>query len=160
MAVSQYIREANWPVFAPVATATLVNIGDFCSLVSGEVLPAADFTWTSNLATTQTNFATAFLGHSFQYKAANSASVYGNTSDNIQGVSTAGVYEADLDTATTLEVGNWVGMAKNPSSNALLSQTVSKVDAVTKAIGVVTTAGTLLERCQFRLLPSVVPFAR
>ena len=160
MAVSQYIREANNAVFAPIATAIELNIGDFCALVTGEVLPGADFTWNTNIATTQTDFAAAFLGHSFQYKAANSATVCGNSTSNIAGVSTSGVYEADLDAATTLVVGDFVGMAKNPSTNELLSQTVSKVATVARAIGVVTTAGTSLERCQFRMLPTVVPFAR
>lgn len=160
MAVSQYIRENSNPVFAPVATATLVNNGDFSALVSGEVVPGESFTWDTNLATTQTSFATAFLGHSYQYKAANSATVYGNATSNIIGVSTSGIYEADLQSATTLAVGDFVGLAKNPSANELLSQTVVKVDAVAKAIGVVVTAGTDLTRAQFRLLPSVVPFAR
>ena len=158
MAVSQYIREANNAVFPPVATATLVEIGDFCALVSGEVIPGADFTWDTNLATTQTNFADAFLGHSFQYKKADVARVYGNSTDNIIGASTSGVYEAQ--SATTFDVGEFVGLAKNPSSNALLSQTVVKVDAVAKSIGVVVEAGVDLERVRFRLLPTVVPFAR
>lgn len=160
MAVSQYIREAANPVFAPIATATELDIGDFCALVAGEVVPGASFTWDTNKATTQTSFATAFLGHSYQYKAANSATVYGNSSSNIAGVSTSGIYEADLQSATTLAVGDFIGLAKNASANELLSQTVEKVDAVAKAIGVVVTAGTSLERAQFRLLPSVVPFAR
>ena len=159
MATSQYIREAVNPTVVPVATASLVNIGDFAALVAGECVPALDFTWTSNLATTQTNFAAAFLGHSPQYKPANVAYVYGNGTDNVITMSTSGVYEADLDSATTLAVGDWVGMAKDTGNN-LLSQTVAKVDAVTKAIGTVVEAGTSLTRCRFRLLPTVVPFAR
>lgn len=159
MATSQYIREAVNPTVVPVATASEVNIGDFCALVSGECVPAVDFTWTSNLATTQTNFAAAFLGHSPQYKKAAQAYVYGNGTDNVITMSTSGVYEADLDTGTTLEVGDFVGMAKDTGNN-LLSQTVAKVDAVAKAIGVVVEAGASLTRCRFRLLPTVVPFAR
>jgi len=159
MATSQYIREAVNPTVVPVATASEVNIGDFCALVAGECVPAVDFTWTSNLATTQTNFAAAFLGHSPQYKKAAQSYVYGNGTDNVITMSTSGVYEADLDTATTLAVGDWVGMAKDTGNN-LLSQTVAKVDAVAKAIGTVVEAGTSLTRCRFRLLPTVVPFAR
>jgi hypothetical protein len=160
MAVSQYIREANNAVFAPIASASLLENGDFCALVGGEVVPAADFTWDTNEATTQTNFATAFLGHTFQYKPANVSTVYGNSSANIAGVSTSGIYEADLDAATTLVVGDFLGMSKNTSANELLSQVVEKVPTVARAIGVCVTAGTSLTRAQFRLLPSVVPFAR
>lgn len=158
MAVTQYIREDSNPVFAPVATATLVNIGDFCALVAGEVVPGASFTWAGNKAQTQYNFTAALLGHSYQYKAANSATVYGNSTSNIIGVSTSGIYEADLQSATTLKVGDFVGLAKNPSANELLSQTVEKVGALSSALGVVVTAGTLLTRCQFRLIPVAVPF--
>lgn len=159
MATSQYIREANNPTVVPVATATLVNIGDFCAEVGGEVTPAADFTWNTSLAQTQTDFAAAFLGHSPQYKKADQSYVYGNGTDNVITMSTSGVYEADLNTATTLAVGDWVGMAKD-TGNALLSQTVAKVDAQAKAIGTVVEAGVDLTRCRFRLLPTVVPFAR
>jgi hypothetical protein len=161
MAATQYIREASNPVFPPIATATLVNIGDFCALDgNGEVIPAEAFTWNTDLATTQTDFADAFLGHAFQYKPADVASVYGNGQPNIIGVSTSGIYAADLQSATTLKVGDLVGLAKNPSANELLPQTVVKVDAVAKAIGVVVQAGVDLTRCDFRLLPTVVPFAR
>lgn len=158
MAVTQYIREDSNPVFAPVATATLVNIGDFCALVAGEVVPGASFTWAGNKAQTQYNFTAALLGHSYQYKAANSATVYGNSTSNIIGVSTSGIYEADVQSATTFAVGDFVGLAKNPSSNALLSQTVEKVGALSSALGVCVEAGASLERVKFRLIPVAVPF--
>lgn len=156
---NQYIREAVNNIVAPVATAKLVNINDLCALVAGEVVPAVDFTWTSNLATTQTNFAAAFLGNSVQYKPANQAYVFGNGSDNLITVSTSGTFQADLDTTTTLAVGDFVGMAKDTGNN-LLSQVVSKVDAVAKAIGVVVQAEVDATTATFRLLPTVVPFAR
>jgi hypothetical protein len=158
MAVSQYIRENVNSVFVPIATATLAEIGDFCALVSGECVPAASFSWAGSKSATQYNWVAQFLGHGFQYKPANTATVYGNSSSNIIGVSTSGVYEADVQSATTFAVGEFVGMAKNPSSNALLSQVVEKVASLPLAIGVVTTAGTSLERVQFRILPTVVPF--
>lgn len=158
MPVSQYIREDVNAVYAPVATATLLEIGDFCALVGGEIVPAANFSWAGSKAATQYNFVAQFLGHCFQYKAANSVSVYGDTTDNIAGVSTSGTYEADVQSATTFAVGDWVGMAKSLTANELLSQTVEKVADMEHAIGVCTTAGTNLLRVQFRILPVVVPF--
>lgn len=158
MAVSQYIREDVNAVYVPVATATLAEIGDFCALVGGECVPAADFSWAGSKAATQYNFVAQFLGHCFQYKAANSATVYGNSTSNIIGVSSSGVYEADVQAATTFAVGDFVGMAKNASANELLSQVVEKVGDIEHAIGVCVTAGASLERVQFRILPVVVPF--
>jgi hypothetical protein len=158
MAVSQYIREDVNAVFAPVATATLVDIGDFCALVAGEVVPGANFSWAGSKAQTQYNFVASLLGHSFQYKQANVANVYGNSTSNIIGASTSGVYEADVQSATTFAVGDFVGLAKNPSANELLSQVVEKVAALSSGIGVVVTAGVNLTRVQFRMIPTKVPF--
>jgi hypothetical protein len=59
-----------------------------------------------------------------------------------------------------LKVGEFVGLAKDPAGNLLLSQTVVKVATMALAIGVVVEAGVSLTRVKFRLLPSKVPFAR
>lgn len=157
MAVTQYLREDTNPVFAPIATGTAVAIGDFCALVNGEVVPANDFAWAGSKAATQYNFVAALLGHCFEFKASGEAQVYGNSSANIVGVSTTGVYAIDLQSPTTLAVGDYVGLAKNASANELLPQVGEKVAALSSAIGVVVKAGTLLERCEVRLLPTVVP---
>lgn len=157
MSVTQYLREDSNPVFAPVATATGVEIGDFCALVAGEVVPANAFAWAGSKAATQYNFVAALLGHSFEYKKADDPQVYGNGSANIIGVSTTGVYAIDLQTPTTLAVGEYVGLAKNPSANQLLPQVGEKVAALSSAIGVCVKAGTLLTRCEVRLLPTKVP---
>jgi hypothetical protein len=50
-------------------------------------------------------------------------------------------------------------MAK-AAGNTLLSQEVMKVSTMAKAIGVVVHSEVSATRAQFRLLPSVVPFAR
>lgn len=156
-----YIREDNQPITVPCVTADLYEIGDICALnASGEAVTGANFTWNTDLATTQTDFATAFLGHCYQYKAAATNQVYGNSLAGVIGVSTAGTYSAPLQSATTLKVGDFVGLAKNPSSNALLSQVVVKVASMAEAIGVVVEAGTNLTTALFRILPSAVPFAR
>jgi hypothetical protein len=159
MAVTQYLREDTNPVFAPVATASAVAIGDFCALVGGEVVPANDFTWAGSKAATQYNFVAALLGHCFQLKDASTDQVYGNSTANIIGVSTTGTYAIDLQSATTLVVGDYIGLAKNASANELLPQVGEKVAALSSAIGVCVKAGTLLERCEVRLLPTVVPLA-
>lgn len=156
-----YVREDNQPITVPCKTADLYEIGDICALnASGEAVTGANFTWNTDLATTQTDFATAFLGHCYQYKAAATNQVYGNSIAGVIGVSTAGTYSAPLQSATTLKVGDFVGLAKNPSSNALLSQVVVKVASMAEAIGVVVEAGTSLTTALFRILPSTVPFAR
>lgn len=49
-------------VRVPVDSATIIEAGDLVWLDSGEVKPAADFEWDTNLATTQAAFAAAFLG--------------------------------------------------------------------------------------------------
>jgi hypothetical protein len=156
-----YIRESNNPITVPAVTADLYEIGDICALsAAGNAVTGAAFTWNTDLATTQTDFATAFLGHCYQYKAALSDQVYGNSLAGVIGVSSSGTYEADVQTATTLKVGEFVGLAKDPAGNLLLSQTVVKVATMALAIGVVVEAGVSLTRVKFRLLPSKVPFAR
>lgn len=152
MATTQYLREDIKSVFAPVATATAISIGDFCAEVAGEVISAKDFTWAGSKAATQYNFVAAFLGHSFELKQAGVAQVYGTNSPNIIGISTAGVFAVDLQSATTLKVGDFVGLAKNATANELLPQVVEKVASLELAIGVVVKAGTLLDRCEVRIL--------
>lgn len=159
MPQTQYEREDVNSIFAPVASATEVFTGDFCALVSGEVVPANDFAWAGSTGATQYNLVASLLGQAFQYKPANVSTVYGNSTANIIGVATSGVYSADLDTATTLAVGDFISLAKNPSANELLPQTVTKVASLPLAIGVVVEAGTSLTRATFRLIPTVVPFA-
>lgn len=159
MTISQYIREDVNAIDVPIATQYAINNGDFLALVAGEALPAVDFTWAGSLALTQYDFVASFLGHTIQQKEAGVPQVYGNTTSNILTVSTSGVYEADLNTPTTLKVGEFVGMAKDTGDN-LLSQTVIKVASLPLAIGVVVESGVSLSRCRFRILPTAVPFAQ
>lgn len=156
-----YIRENNNPITVPCLTADEYQIGDICALsAAGEAESGANFPWNTDLATTQTDFATAFLGHCYQYKAALTDQVYGNSLAGVIGISSSGTYSAPLQTATTLKVGDFVGLAKDPAGNLLLSQVVVKVATMALAIGVVVEAGTSLTTATFRLLPSKVPFAR
>lgn len=155
-----YIREEANQIASPCLLANEYNIGDFVAQVTGNAVSAADFTWNTNLATTQTDFSAVFIGHCYQYKAANSNQVYGNSTVLDLGVSTSGVYQAPLQSATTIAVGDWIGLAKNPSANELLSQVVVKVDAEAKAIGKAVEAGTDLENVKFRIFSRVLPLAK
>lgn len=111
-----------------VPTATVVQIGDLVGqAANGDPYSAADEAWDTNLSTTQTNFAAAFLGASGQ------RSRDGDT-DPIR-VNTSGVHEFAC-ASDVFQIGQFVGAAK-ASGNALLSQTVVKVDTAAEAIGVV-----------------------
>lgn len=155
-----YTREESNPIVSGADEALLYNIGDLVAYDSGLAVPGADWTWDTNLATTQTNFAAAFLGHCFQFKAAGSAQVYGNSTSGTIGVSSTGTFEADVDEETTFSLGEFVGLAKNTSSNNLVSQVVAKVDTLAKAIAVVVEEGVDLTRVKFRILSSIVPMSR
>ena len=128
----RYSFNTTNPVMAEVATASAISTGDLVAQVSGEAISAADFTWTTDLATTQTNFASAFLGLSGQTKLATVAKIYGNSEDNKIRIDCSGVYEGDY-TGTALVIGDYVG----PSSAAskLLPQSLVKVASAALAIG-------------------------
>lgn len=131
MAIRYSFNTTN-PVMAEVATASAISTGDLVAQVSGEAVSAADFTWTTDLATTQTNFASAFLGVSGQTKLEDVAKIYGNSEDNKIRIDCSGIYEGDY-TGVALVIGDYVG----PSSAAskLLTQSLVKVASAALAIG-------------------------
>lgn len=100
----------------PVASATVISIGDMLWSNSGEVKPAADFTWDTNIATTQASFAALFVG------IAVTPSASGETTNVQVDVSPEAVYECDQASAT-IDIGTPVGPAK-ASGNALENQKV------------------------------------
>lgn len=156
-----YIREETNPVTVGFDPALEYNIGDIVAFdAAGLVVSGADFTWDTDLATTQTNFAAALAGHTPQYKKAGDTQVYGNGQAEAIVVSTSGTYLAPLQSATTFKPGEFVGLAKNPSSNHLLSQVFVKVADINKAVGVVVEPAVSATQVYFRLLPAVLPFAR
>ena len=61
MAITYSFNATN-PVVAPVATDKEIQVGDLVALSSGSAISALDFPWDTDLATTQENFAEAFLG--------------------------------------------------------------------------------------------------
>lgn len=110
--------ETNPVVSKPVASATVIQIGDLVAQdATGAVYPAASETWSVDLATTQGNFQDKFLGIAMQ------RSRNGDT-DPIR-VATSGVFEFDCASAT-FELGILVGAAKQ-TGNALENQRVISV---------------------------------
>lgn len=110
----------------PVASATVIAIGDMVWSNSGEVKPAADYTWDTNLATTQGTFAAAFVG------IARTPSAAGETTNVQVDVSPDAIYECDQASAT-IDIGTPVGPAK-ASGNALENQKIVAATA-TSCIG-------------------------
>lgn len=152
-----YVYGTTNPVIAPVATAKAVAVGDLVALSSGSVISALDFTWDTNLATTQTAFALALLGVSGQSKVADKASVYGNSTANEIRVDCSGIFEATY-TGTALLVGDFVG----PTSvaNVLQPQSLVKVATLALAVGTVVEAIDGTGTIKFQLLSSKNPVAR
>ena len=128
----RYSFNTTNPVMAEVDTTSAIALGDLVAQVSGEAISATDFTWTTDLATTQANFTTAFLGLSGQTKLADVAKIYGNSVANQIRIDCSGIYEGDY-TGSALVIGDYVG----PSSAAsvLLPQSLVKVATESLAIG-------------------------
>lgn len=147
------------PVSAPVATALAVAIGDICGLQSNTLIKPSGLTWDTNLATTQTTWATLFLGLSLQLKVANVARIFGNSEDNIIQVATRDVWEFDLTAAATVEIGEYYGPAKD-TGNALLDNVLVKVASQALAIGICVKRETTASRVRIRLLSTLSPGAR
>jgi len=158
MAAPRYIRGDTAPVFPKVATATPLAIGDLLAQVTGNLIPAASFTWTTDLPTTQTAFALAFMGVSAQRKDAAMVRIPGNSTDNTVR-SSSGIWEYDCASAT-FNVGDLVGPAKDTGLN-LLSASVVAVASLALAIGRVAepviVAGT---RVRVEILSSLHPTSR
>jgi hypothetical protein len=161
MAVAQFMTGVARPYTAPVALATAILNGDLVALVANLIVNAAGFTWTTDLATTQTNFAAAFLGVAMQTKVANVARIYGNSEDLTIGVDVGGTNDWEYDcTAATYNVGDLVGPAKDTGNN-LLSQRVEAVPTEARAIARVSRA-TAANATRVRIVPLSVklPLAR
>jgi hypothetical protein len=108
-----------------VDSATVIEAGDLVWLDGDDAKPASAFPWTTDLATTQGNFAAAFLGVAHQSSAA------GETADISVDLSPFSVYEFDVDSAT-YEVGSLLG--PDNVSNALANQRLTPVANGTLAI--------------------------
>ena len=156
MAITYSFNATN-PVVAPVATNKAIQVGDLVALSSGSAISALDFTWDTNLATTQTAFASAFLGVSGQLKRADVALVYGNSVANQIRVDCSGIYAGDY-TGSALLVGDFVGPTS--VSNVLQPQSLVKVASAALAIGRVVEALAGTGTVKFQLLSAQNPVAR
>ena len=107
-----------------------INVGDLVAMEANKAVPATAFTWTTDLATTRTNFAAAFLGVSSDRSRAGTT----DTRDLEIGVDTDGNIEFDCASASYV-IGDYLAPQK-AVGNALV-QTVEKVATKAQAIAVV-----------------------
>lgn len=108
-----------------VAAETVIEAGDLLWHDAGSVKPAADFAWTTDLATTRAAFAAAFVG------VAHTPSAEGEEDDVSVDVSPLAVYEADA-VAATFKVGD--ALAPAETASALSSRTLEKVSNAAHAV--------------------------
>ena len=127
--IDRFIRHDDGIMFCRVDSATVIEIGDAVWLDTNDVKPASDFTWDTNLSTTQTNFQPTFVG------IARSASPAGST--DLVRVQCEGHFKMASPSAT-YEEGELIGLDENSSS--LHNQTVEAVASAALAIGTVVKA--------------------
>lgn len=135
-----YRHSGRTPVKFAVDSSTVIEIGDAVYLDTDDVKPASSFTWNTNLATTQGDFAAKFVGIAME------SSASGQTSDINVDVSSTSVYEVAC-TSDTYEVGAPLGLAKDTGNN-LLDQTwedATGTSAVARVYKRVTSAATKVE---------------
>lgn len=96
-----------------VDSGTVIEAGDLVWLDGDDAKPASAFTWTTNLATTQGNFAAKFLGVAHQPSPA------GDTTPISIDVSPDAVYEFDV-AAAAYELGQPLG--PDESSSTLMNK--------------------------------------
>jgi hypothetical protein len=109
------------------ATTTAIAQGAPVASVAGKAVPASLFTFTTDEATTRTNFVAAFLGMS----ESRSRSASTDVRDQSIEVNMDGSYELDMKTGTAIVLGDYIGCDK-AAGNALLD-TFKKVTVRTEA---------------------------
>ena len=117
------------PVIWAVLSATVIEVGDMVYGVidsdSAEVKPASDFTWDTNLATTQGSFAAQFVGIAME------SSASGQTDPISIDTSSNSVYEMTVPSGTYYQ-GDMFGPDEDSSS--LKDQVLEKVSTSAAAI--------------------------
>ncbi len=114
------------PVVLPVASATVIEIGDLVYLDT-TAKPAADLAYGGSLAATQEAFHDKFAGVAMQQSRA------GDTQD--VRVATTGVFEF-VCASETFEVGARMGVDDNTGGTVLLNQQVVTVTAANPELSV------------------------
>lgn len=126
----------------PVSSATVIEPGDLLFVSGGLVAPAADFTWTTDLATTQAAFAAAFVGVAY------SGSADGETEPVSVDVSPLAVYESEANPAA-FSVGDLLAPAETVSALAsqMLDQVASAAQAIARAMETTATNSPTVRAC-------------
>ncbi len=117
------VRNVRHIVYCAVDTGTVIAVGDLLYLDTDDVKPAASFTWTSNIATTQANFANVFLGVALASHAGGSGAVTNFPVD----MSPLTIYKYAC-TSEAHEIGDTLGLAKD-SGNNMVNQSFVKAAA-------------------------------
>src|SRR5690606_12988884 len=126
--MANHLRFRSGPVQlikASVEAASLIEPGDLVYLDVGSARPASEFTWDTNLATTQAAFADMFLG------IAHEGSADGDTNPISIDISPHSDYEFDLD-AGTYALGDLLG--PDEAGTSLMTQQLEAVAAAARAI--------------------------
>lgn len=132
--------------FVGQAAGSFTGATSGASLVAGDVYPASDHVWNTNLATTQEEFHDAFLGVAGSQGSA-------TDTDPIR-THTAGVHQFDCASAT-FKVGDLVGPAKQ-SGNLLEDQKVVAVATANLATGRVAKAGTSVTKVLVEVFSTIM----
>lgn len=114
------------PVVLPVASDTVIEIGDLLYQSSGAALPASSQEDAGSEAGNQEAFHDAFVGVAMQH------SPDGST-DPVR-VATSGVFEFDAASAT-FDVGDLIGVDEATTGTELEDQVVAKVSTANLAVG-------------------------
>lgn len=132
---------ATTKILAPASTA--IQPGDLIWDNSGVAAIASAYTWTSDLATTQYNFAQAFLGVSMDKRLSTDPST-----DRYILVMTSGDYSYPCPTASGFQdVGTYYAPAQDSGSNLL--------DQVLTPVSTLATGGTKATQGIFRLTEAI-----
>jgi hypothetical protein len=110
-----------------VDSATVIEKSDLVYLDSDDAKPASDFTWDTDLPTTQAAFAAVFLG------VAHEQSADGDTDPVSVDLSPDAVYEFDVASGT-YEVGDVLGPDEAAGGDELMSQQLEAVASGTLGI--------------------------
>jgi len=121
----RHVTEYERARYFAVDSATVIERGDMLWLDTDDVKPASDFTWDTDLETTQLGFAKVYAGIAAQKSDSGDTDVLRSDMDGVFAMANA---------SATWEVGDKVAPAK-AAGNALVDQTVVATNRLTGAIG-------------------------
>jgi hypothetical protein len=110
----------------PVLTATVIEVGDLCQHLTGNVQPASSEAWNVTVAATRDDFKSTFVGVAMQ------ASAAGETAEIA--IATRGVFEFDC-VAATFDYGALVGPADELAAGVALDDQIVESAVIAGAIG-------------------------